>query len=366
MRVRAIVVLSVLAASCVLGSASSVSASVATEKRVRPLAVSNLALPSAPLREQTPTAPTRNGTPDVQALSALSPSTAYQTADGMTVYVSVSDSYVNDPAVFQTWVDFFGWLTHGPELNGLNLYVLTPDEMTAVCGQGSGACYFPSPGWGSMVVAGVTTNGVPVEQAIAHEYGHHIANHRLNPPWSASDWGPKRWASSLDVCANVAAGRLFPGAEPPDFQGYALNPGEGWAEAYRWLNETRAWAVDPTWWTPMGWDVVDPYFMPAAGTAALISREVVKPWSGSRKHVVRGRLRPRATQRWTYYPYDGQMTATITGSPGTLVSLRIGGRVVRGPARRVSRVICGSDPVTVVARSKQGGRFVLRVSDDEG
>jgi hypothetical protein len=280
----------------------------------------------------------------------------------MTVYVSVSDWYAPDPAADLSYVNFLGWLTHGAELNGLNVYILTPEEMTAVCGEGAAACYSPSLGGGSMIVAGEDTNGVPIEQAVAHEYGHHIANHRLNPPWRALDWGPKRWATSMDICAGVSAGELFPGAEPPDPR-YPLNPGEGWAEAYRLMNEMRAGGS----WTPFGWVVVDPLFMPDAVTQALIQRDVVKPWSGPTVRVMQGRLPRRGVRRWEMYPDDGPMTATITGPPGTTVSLSVRGRVVRGPARRVSRLVCGgAAPITVVARSTRGGRYSVRVTEDDG
>jgi hypothetical protein len=77
-----------------------------------------------------------------------------------------------------------------------------------------------------MIVAGEDTlGGVPREQALAHEYGHHIARHRLNTPWPAIDWGPKRWASYENVCQNVKSGSMFPGNETEPQ--YKLNPGEG-------------------------------------------------------------------------------------------------------------------------------------------
>jgi hypothetical protein len=369
MRVRTFVASSLLVAACVLTSASSVGATGLTpQKHARALAVTNLTLPAARLREGTPNGKAlfalqaRTGYPIRDAMAprgshALRAPAAYQTQDGMTVYVWLSDYYVPDPNADLSYVNFLGWLTHGAELSGLNVYILSPDEMKAVCGATAAACYSPP---GTMVVSGENTGGIPIEQAVAHEYGHHIASHRLNPPWRAVDWGPKRWASAMDICANVSAGKLFPGAEPPDTR-YPLNPGEGWAEAYRRVNELRAGS-----WTPFGWVVVDPFFIPDGATEALVARDVMNPWSGPTVHVKRGRMRARGIRRWTLYPYDGPMTASISGSPGNTVSLRIGGRVVRGPARRVSRVVCGSEPVTVVARSARGGIFSLRVSDDEG
>jgi len=70
-----------------------------------------------------------------------------------------------------------------------------------------------------------STVGVPLEQILAHEYGHHVSANRSNPPWQAVDWGPKRWATYLGVCPHAVRGEMFPGDEGA---AYELNPGEGW------------------------------------------------------------------------------------------------------------------------------------------
>ena len=36
----------------------------------------------------------------------------------------------------------------------------------------------------------------PAKEIAAHEYGHHVANNRNDAPWSAVDYGAKRWSSS--------------------------------------------------------------------------------------------------------------------------------------------------------------------------
>jgi hypothetical protein len=279
----------------------------------------------------------------------------YVTSDGMTVYVSFSNAYVPDAASAQSYANFLGWLTHGSELNDLQVFIYPPDQMAAVCGAGAVACYRPNQIW----VAGADVDGVPVEQALAHEYGHNIAAYRLNTPWPAIDWGPKRWATYENVCANVDAGAMFPGAETEPH--YTLNPGEGWAEAYRRMNELRA-----SNWPDIGWNVVDPFFTPDATALALVARDVTDPWSGPSVHTATGRLRRHGVRRWTFHPYDGAMSASVTGPRGTTVSFVSGGQVVRGPARRVSRTVCGDPSVTVVVRSALGGRFKLRFSEDDG
>jgi len=331
--------------------------SSAPKRHARALAIANLTLPSAPLREGVPAL----GRLRFRTLiSSVSQPTPYVTPDGMTVYVSSSDLYTPDPAAAQSYVNFLGWLTHGPELNGLYVFILTPAEVTAYCGGFAAACWSTAssiPG-GFMVVAGEDTGGIPIEQAVAHEFGHHIAFHRVNTPWQAVEWGPKRWANYENVCANTANGNLFPGDEGAH---YTLNPGEGWAEGYRQMNELRAEGT----WRPLGWVVVDPFFMPDSTDLALISQDVMDPWSGPTPYVMQGRLRKGGVRRWTMHPYDGPMTASITGRPGTTVSFSVGGRIVRGPARRISTLVCGATSVKVVAHSKQGGRFVLRITEDD-
>jgi hypothetical protein len=287
-----------------------------------------------------------------------SPALPYRTADGMTVFVSFSDLYTADPAIAQSYADFLGWLAHGTELNGLYVYVYTPAQIDLTCGQGAAACYFPS--LGAMFVAGEDNGGIPVEQAVAHEYGHHIAEHRLNTPWAAGDWGPKRWATYENVCANVAAGRMFPGAEPPD-PNYTLNPGEGWAEGYRYMNELRAGN-----WPPIGWIIVNQYFLPDQTALNLIGLDVANPWTGPKVYVKRGRFKGRGQRQFKFYPYDGPMSASVTGTARATITFVVGGKVVKAPAHRISGTVCGAPSVTVRVQTKRAGRFTLQVSEDNG
>src|SRR5207247_10694167 len=83
------------------------------------------------------------------------------------------------------------------------------------------------------------------EGVITHEYGHHIAAHRSNAPWETLAWGPKRWASAMQVCARTRKNELVPGAEDPVH--YVVNPGEGWAETYRVLNERQEGIAETQW-----------------------------------------------------------------------------------------------------------------------
>src|SRR4051812_33166337 len=155
---------------------------------------------------------------------------AYRTADGLTVSVQFSRSYDPDPEVAQSYVDFLTSLPHGAELGRLRVYIATPNEVRKACGGVAGtlACYDPSAD--TMTVPGEQIaddgSGVTTSYVVAHEYGHHVATHRSNPPFLALNWGPKRWASQELVCINVIRGRLFPGDEG---ERYLANPGEAWA-----------------------------------------------------------------------------------------------------------------------------------------
>src|SRR5438034_7045369 len=87
---------------------------------------------------------------------------------------------------------------------------------------------------GAAVAPGVELpDGTSKETVLVHELGHNVAANRDNAPWSAVDWGTKRWATYMNVCARHDAGTAFPGDEADH---YLLNPGEAFAETYRLLN----------------------------------------------------------------------------------------------------------------------------------
>jgi hypothetical protein len=126
------------------------------------------------------------------------------------------------------------------------------------------------------------------------------------------------------------------------------------------MSELRAGA-----WPYFGWEVVDPFFTPDAAALNLVKQDVTDPWAGPSIYVKRGRLRPRSGAKWTLHPYDGLMSASVGGSRNTTVALVVAGRVVAGPARRVSYTVCGAASVRVAVRSSRGGIFRLRLSEDD-
>jgi hypothetical protein len=147
------------------------------------------------------------------------------------------------------------------------VYIVTFEEMQAVCSDRALGCYLGN----TLVAPGETAFDTTPEEIVRHEYGHHVALHRLNPPWVAVDWGPKRWASAVNVCARVARNELYPGNESNQ---YRLNPGEAWAETYRILQERKAGD------TTGSWQIVDSSLFPNAAALQSAEQDVIHPWTG--------------------------------------------------------------------------------------
>jgi hypothetical protein len=133
------------------------------------------------------------------------------TGEGVWVYVSVA--YTVDETRIDALTDFLSGLLHGSELAGLTVYVAPLPLLQTLCKtEHALGCYDPS--FKVMVVPGEDVVGGPtVAQVVTHEYGHHVATNRLNTPWPAVDWGTKRWASYVGICARASAGTVFPGDE---------------------------------------------------------------------------------------------------------------------------------------------------------
>jgi hypothetical protein len=186
---------------------------------------------------------------------------------GETVDVRVSDALPAETATPEHWAEFLTHLEHGPELGQLTVYIVTFDEMQAVCSDRALGCYLGN----TLVAPGETAFDTTPEEIVRHEYGHHVALHRLNPPWVAVDWGPKRWASAVNVCARVAKNELYPGNESTQ---YRLNPGEAWAETYRILQERKAGD------TTGSWQIVDSSLFPNAAALQSAEQDVIHPWTG--------------------------------------------------------------------------------------
>jgi hypothetical protein len=191
------------------------------------------------------------------------------TSTGEVVDVRVSEALPPEIATPEGWGEFIVGLTHGPELPLLTTFVVTFDEVQEICGARAAGCY----GQNRMVVPGEAESDVAPEEIARHEYGHHVANHRLNAPWAAADWGPKRWASAANVCVRVSRREAYPGDQGSN---YSRNPGEAWAETYRLMDERKAGI------TSASWQIVAPSFYPSDGALDAAEADVLQPWTAVR------------------------------------------------------------------------------------
>jgi hypothetical protein len=180
---------------------------------------------------------------------------------------------------------------------------------------------------------------------VRHEYGHHIALYRDNPPWRAIDWGPKQWASSATVCPKVTRGEAFPGDQG---RNYAQNPGEAWAEVYRLLEERKAGITTGTW------PIIAPGFYPDEVALQAAERDVLQPWTKGRVGVFKRTFAKRTPKVWWIplaTPLDGNLRITASLPKGgqhevALVAANRRSVIWRAQfvgqrAKRIETTVCG-------------------------
>ncbi|MDQ5820315.1 MAG: hypothetical protein M3540_02630, partial [Actinomycetota bacterium] len=290
----------------------------------------------------------------------------YTTPSGEIVQVYASDTYPQDPSVGQHWADFLATLVHGSELATVKAYVAPLSEVQRICGSQALACYSPR----DLQLVAPGEDPYPdtsSEAVVTHEYGHHVANNRRNPPWNAVSWGPKHWSSYLQVCSKTNTGVFVPGARTRP--NYALNPGEGWAEAYRVLNERKAGLTESLW------EIVARAFYPDDTALARIEQDVLSPWLGATAESRRGSF-TRTTRARSYTvatPLDGTLAVRLRGPRAARLTLdlfsgstRIGRAVKPAGALTTSATItvCGQRSVGIrlTRAAKSVGAFALAIS----
>lgn len=253
---------------------------------------------------------------------------------GEVVDVRVSEMLPPE-ATPESWAEFLVKLTHGPELQRLTTFIVTFDEVQQICGSRALGCY----GASRLVAPGELAGDISPEEVVRHEYGHHVAANRLNAPWAAVDWGPKRWASAANVCAKVSSREAYPGDQGSN---YARNPGEAWAETYRLMDERKVGITTATW------PIVAPSFYPDEAALQAAEQDVLQPWTKTRTTVSTRLFGKRTAKVWLI-----PLPAALDGE------LRIGATLPRGGTHDVSLV--GADRRTVLRRAQWVGQRVKRL-----
>ena len=287
----------------------------------------------------------------------------YRTAAGESVTIYASNTYPVDPALGQRWADFLASLLHTSEISTVRVFISTPVEISSVCGTEAYACYSPQ---GDVIYAPGEDPSpeLSAEAVITHEYGHHVAANRSNAPWDALDWGPKRWASATQVCARTKQSQLAPGAEDP--VRYQLNPGEGWAETYRVLNQRRLGLSESPW------GIVTNSLYPTAAALTAAAQDVTNPWQADTSSARTGSVtRTARTRTYTFAtPLDGTLKVTLRSSAGLRAALDVFASTTRaahaaGPGTLSrSTTVCGTRTYRVRVSELSGkGSFRLAVAE---
>jgi hypothetical protein len=281
---------------------------------------------------------------------------------GETVNVLVSNTYPQDATFQQQWANFLASLVHGAELAKVTLQLAPLDEVQIGCGSRQAlACYSPTSQLilapGDDVDAATTA-----ESIVAHEYGHHVANNSNNRPWIAVDYGTKRWASYLGVCKATEASEMYPGSEDSN---YELNPGEGFAESFRVLNERRLGVPESPW------DVVSEIFRPDATALADIETDIRTPWTSATTSVIRGSFTKTGTSRTTVLstPLDGDVTLTLRTPRSLKAKVQLSAKLkvvaaatAAGNARVGRTTACGTRSYSLkVTRLSGAGSYTVTI-----
>ena len=277
----------------------------------------------------------------------------------MNIYFS--DTFPVDPALQLQWADFMTSLIHGSELGTVSIHLEQPTEIARNCGANALACY--SPGTFSIYAPAVDPAiDVSAKGVLIHEYGHHIAASRANPPFESEDYGTKRWATYENVCSRTRAGDLFPGAEDQRF--YTLNPGEAYAETYRVLNEQRLNL-------PLeAWSIVSTSLQPDATALSLLESDVTTPWTADTVTPFTAKLssKVRAVKFVVQTPLDGTIGVRShkTGKTEVNVALLVKNKIGEGEDVHVHVVVDLVDGVRRALLLRPGEADGEDHEDDEG
>lgn len=264
----------------------------------------------------------------------------------------------------QQIADFIGTLIHGPEVDLLTVQLDTPFQIIFDCGLGAEACYYS--GEDKIVLSGneeTGSDGASRDFVLAHEYGHHVAQHRHLPaPFgNAVDWGTERWASRENVCQGRRHGRLYPGDEGSH---YFEDPGEAFAETFAHYRFPQ----DPVRWR------YSAGLRPTPAAFQAIREDTLSPWSQRTSFLLSGHIPARgegATVEILHTPLDGMVSLRPSlHRRGYELTLRSrAGRLLRrshhvlNARGRLDYTVCGESRLRLIITSTRRNRtpFKLQV-----
>jgi hypothetical protein len=300
------------------------------------------------------------------AASASSQRYPIEDGSGATIAVDVTSACAanctaDDP---QQIADFVGTLIHGPEVDLLTVQLDTPFQIIFDCGLGAQACYYS--GEDKIVLSGneeTSSDGAGRGFVLAHEYGHHVAQHRHLPaPFGgAVDWGTERWASGENVCQGRRHGRLYPGDEGSH---YFEDPGEAFAEAFAHYR----FPADPVRWR------YSAGLRPTPAAFQAIREDTLSPWRQRTSFVLSGHVPARgegAAVEILQTPLDGTVSLRPSLHRGghKPAPRNRAGRLLRrshhvlSPRNRLDYTVCGESRLRLVITStrRRPGPFKLQV-----
>lgn len=302
-------------------------------------------------------------------ISATASSQRYPIEDGTDATIAVSvtaacaeSCEVTDP---RRIARFIGTLLHGDEVELVTVQLDTEFQLGFDCGYGAEGCYYS--GENKIVVGGyeeADSEGATLDFVLAHEYGHHVAQHRevAAPFPSAIDWGTERWATLENVCRGQRAGRLFPGDEGTH---YFEDPGEAFAESF-----ARYHFPDLS----VQWRYLSA-LKPTAASFRAIRKDTISPWRGRTSFVLSGHVPARgegAAVEALHTPLDGMVSLRPSSlrRHGYELALRSrAGRLLRSsrnsrnPRHQLDYTVCGQSTLRleITSTRRHGGPFRLQI-----
>lgn len=247
----------------------------------------------------------------------------------------------------------------------VSVYVADGEEIARMCGPGTMSCYDSYSD--EITISGTDGSiaGIPRDYALAHEYGHHLANQSRGSLWLPLASGTMRWATHERICELARSRQVFPGNEGAH---YWENPGEAFAQSYAQLNFPD---------TAVAWSY-SPLLEPDAGSLAALRADIHHPWKGPRRtrwNVGSRRQGIGSASFWRRFrtPLDGKVIVSVHARPGSRLRIelkdRASGRVVsktrQAGKSRIARLRypnCGSRALEIKIENPRQAPFRVQLT----